>query len=131
MTEAGSELRGRRLLVVEDDYMIAADFVYALEERGFEVIGPVGSVREALALIESAGVFDGAVLDINLGREMAFPIADALTARGVPFVFATGYGTLAIPPVYAEVPRVEKPVDMAALLRLLARRFKADRGGAS
>lgn len=123
MSGAAGELRGRRLLLVEDDYMIAADFAQALEERGVEVVGPVGSVREALVLIETAGALDGAVLDINLGRETAFPIAAELTARGVPFVFATGYGSLALPPDFADVPRVEKPVDTTALARLLARRI--------
>jgi DNA-binding response OmpR family regulator len=120
-----NSLRGRKLLVVEDDYLIAADFAYHLEERGVEVIGPAGSVVDALQLIEAEPGFDGAVLDINLGREMAYPIADELARRGVPFIFATGYSALVVPTAHADVPRVEKPVDMATLVRLLASRIRA------
>jgi ActR/RegA family two-component response regulator len=117
-------LRGRRLLIVEDEYMIAADLAYTLEDRGVEVVGPVGSVDEALALVEAEGRLDGAVLDLNLGNDRAYPVADALLARGVPFVFATGYGREVIPAAYAEVPRCEKPIEMSALAKLLASRMK-------
>jgi len=86
------------------------------------VIGPAGTVSEALELIENAGAFDGALLDINLGRETVHPVAEKLSARNVPFVFATGYSADFVPTAYAHVPRVEKPVNMAALARLLARR---------
>ena len=125
MPEPPSEaLRGRRLLIVEDEYMIAADLAYTLEDRGVEVVGPVGSVDEALALVEAEGRLDGAVLDLNLGNDRAYPVADALLARGVPFVFATGYGREVIPAAYAEVPRCEKPIEMSALAKLLASRMK-------
>src|SRR5918997_490361 len=91
---------------------------------GVRVVGPVGSVDEALALVEAEGRFDGAVLDLNLGNDRAYPVADALLARGVPFVFATGYGREVIPAAYAEVPRCEKPIEMSALAKLLASRMK-------
>lgn len=117
-------LQGRRLLLVEDDYIIAADFAYRLEECGVEVIGPAGTVEDAMALIDAEGAFDGAMLDINLGEEMVYPVADELAQRGVPFVFATGYSALVVPTAHADVPRVEKPVDMAALTRLIAPRLK-------
>src|SRR4051794_18564375 len=85
-------LRGRRLLVVEDEYLIAASLARELEGRGAEVVGPAGSVRDALALVEAEGDrLDGAVLDINLRDERVYPVADALVARGVPFIFLTGY----------------------------------------
>ena len=115
-------LRGRRLLVVEDEYLIAASLARGLEGRGAEVVGPAGSVRDALALVEAAGGrLDGAVLDINLRDERVYPVADALVARGVPFIFLTGYDARVIPDAYAGVPRCEKPVSSALLSRVLSK----------
>jgi CheY-like chemotaxis protein len=115
-------LHGRRLLVVEDDYMIAVELVRALEELGVQVVGPAGSVEQALALLgQEEDRLDGAVLDINLHGERVYPVADALAARGLPYIFATGYDATAIPEPYSQVPRCEKPVDKAQLARLLAR----------
>ena len=112
-------MRGRRVLLVEDEYFIVDDMVRAFEEAGAEVVGPVASVGEALDLIEADGRLDGAVLDLNLRGEMAFPVADALLARGVPFVFATGYDETSIPGHYARIVRCEKPVDPAKIARAL------------
>jgi ActR/RegA family two-component response regulator len=113
-------LRGRRLLVVEDEYLIAAALERALEDRGAEVVGPAGSVEGALRLVEAEGDrLDGAVLDINLRDERVYPVADVLAARGVPFVFLTGYDAQVIPDTYAGVPRSEKPVSTALLARTL------------
>ena len=122
MADASSEmLKGRRLLIVEDEYMIAADLAWWLEDQGAEVVGPAGSVDEAIALIAAEdGRLDGAVLDINLGHEPVFPVADRLLAAGVPFVFMTGYGGGIVPDAYATVPRHEKPFDRTVLLRVLS-----------
>ena len=112
---------GRRIMVVEDDYLIAVELVRSLERLGVHVLGPVGSVGDAMELVErEAAGMDGAVLDIHLGDERGFPVADALIQRGVPFVFLTGYDASAIPAAYAAAPRCEKPVDTAQLLRVLA-----------
>jgi ActR/RegA family two-component response regulator len=121
MAEPGSDaLRGCRLLIVEDDYLIAVDLSRSLESRGAEIVGPAGSVEGALRLIEAEGNrLDGAVLDINLRDERVYPVADALAARGVPFVFLTGYDAQVIPDTYAGVPRSEKPVSTALLARTL------------
>jgi DNA-binding LytR/AlgR family response regulator len=114
-------LRGRRLLVVEDEYLIAADLTASLESLGVEVIGPAASVEEALSYIENNyGRLDGAVLDINLRNERVYPVADALTALGVPFVFTTGYDAAAVPAAYARAPRCEKPIDETQLVRWLS-----------
>lgn len=109
----------RRLLVVEDDYFIAADVVEKLVMMGFEVVGPASSVEEAMALIATVEALSGAVLDIHLGEERVFPVAEALSFRKLPFIFLTGYDPDAIPIAYAAVPRCEKPVDGAALGRVL------------
>ena len=115
--------KGRCLLVVEDEYLIAADLAASLESLGVEVIGPAGSVDEALKLVENAGDrLDGAVLDINLRNERVYPVADVLTAHGIPFVFTTGYDASVVPSAYAAAPRCEKPVDKVQLFRCLARR---------
>jgi CheY-like chemotaxis protein len=115
------ELRGRRFLVVEDEYIIAADIAACLNALGVEVAGPAASVAEALSLLESDGDrLDGAVLDINLGNERVYPVADALRGRGIPFAFTTGYDAAVVPNSYADVPRCEKPVDERGLVRCLS-----------
>jgi CheY-like chemotaxis protein len=114
-------LSGRRLLVVEDEYIIAADLVRELRRVGAEVVGPVRSVGDALSLIEAGEPIDGAVLDINLGGERVYPVADALEAQGVPYVFATGYHLSSIPAEYADRPHCEKPVMTEMLARHLSR----------
>jgi DNA-binding LytR/AlgR family response regulator len=113
-------LKGRRLLVVEDEYLIAADLVAFLEAQGIEVVGPAASVNEALTLLQSnSNRLDGAVLDVNLRDDRVYPVADVLRSLGIPFVFTTGYDACAIPKSYAGVPRCGKPVDEQRLLRLL------------
>ena len=104
-------LAGRRVLMVEDEYFLADDMRQAFEGGGIEVLGPVGRLEEALALVERAAAIDGAVLDVNLHDVMVFPVADALSERGVPFVFATGYEQSAIPARFTDVRRCEKPVE--------------------
>jgi DNA-binding response OmpR family regulator len=112
-------LAGRRVLVVEDEYFLADDVVRGLKANGAEVIGPVGGIDDALDLIDETEQLDAVVLDLNLRGEMAFPVADALIERGVPFVFATGYDSASIPPRYKAVTRCEKPVDAPKIARAL------------
>jgi CheY-like chemotaxis protein len=102
-------LEGRRVLVVEDEYLLADDLTHALEQAGAAVLGPVPGIEEALALIAAETQIDAAVLDVNLRGEMVFPVADALVARGIPFAFATGYDEWALPDRFAAIPRLEKP----------------------
>lgn len=92
-----ASLAGRRLLLVEDEYFIMSEMLQAFEAAGADIVGPVSGVAEGLDLISKTERLDGAVLDINLQGEMAYPIADALMARGVPLVFATGYDEASIP----------------------------------
>lgn len=123
MTGTGSALQGRRILVVEDDYFVALVLVTLLEDFGAEVVGPIGWVEEALTLInDSDQPFDSAVLDINLHGHKSYPIADALTARAVPFVFVTGYGDGALENQYRSFPRCEKPFNHNTLIAALAGR---------
>jgi CheY-like chemotaxis protein len=112
-------LRDLRVLVVEDDYMIATDLMEQLQDAGAEVIGPVASVKAALLVIESGEHLDGALLDVNLKGERVYPVADALIAKGVPFIFSTGYDERLVPADYRDIPRCEKPVDTAVLTHTL------------
>lgn len=114
-----SSLHGRRLLVVEDEYFIAEDIRVILERHGATVVGPVGELAEARALLACGERIDAAVLDINLHGETVFPLAEELRARGVPFVFATGYSDAAIPSSYGDVARWEKPYDYDDLVAAL------------
>lgn len=110
---------GRRILVVEDEYLIAADLAEALEELGAEVVGPVANLKAALVEVERAGDLDGATLDVTLGQEKSFDVAAILRRRGVPFVFLTGYGDHGLPDQYRDVPRCEKPFDVPSILRAM------------
>ncbi|EYD76939.1 putative response regulator receiver (CheY-like protein) [Rubellimicrobium mesophilum DSM 19309] len=107
------------ILVVEDEYLLADDLRRDLEAAGARVLGPVASVPEALELIEEAGRVDAAILDVNLAGRMVFPVAEVLSRRGVPFVFATGYERWALPEAFARVPRCDKPLDADEVLRTL------------
>jgi CheY-like chemotaxis protein len=111
----------RRILVVEDEYLIAAELADLLQQSGAEVVGPVGSVPQALALIaERKTEIDGATLDVNLRGTPVFPVADALRTLGIPFVFCTGYDTEKIPSAYRSEPCCTKPIDSALLMKHLA-----------
>lgn len=118
MTTSDNQWAGCRVLLVEDDYLIAKAMGTEFGALGAEVIGPAGSVESALELIATHEL-DAAVLDINLYEVMSYPVAEALLARGVPFVFATGYDKAALPERYAHVPHCEKPVEPYQLARAL------------
>ncbi len=114
-----ASLQRRRVLVVEDEYLLADDLRQTLEGLGIEVVGPVASVAQALDLLQSADALDGAVLDVNLQGDSVFPVLDLLRERGVPFLLTTGYDEWAMPAAYADAPRCVKPLDMRRLSRLL------------
>ena len=102
-------LRGCKIFVAEDEYYLADDIARALTNLGSEVLGPVPDRDKALALIERSDRIDAAILDIKLQGESVFDVADALIARGVPLVFATGYDRKTLPLRFQDVRRWEKP----------------------
>lgn len=112
-------LSGKRILVVEDEYYIAADIRRVLEAEGAVVIGPAGHLGQGLALVEEP--IDAGLLDVNLHGEASFGIADRLAARGVPYTFVTGYDSWAIPEHYETVPRLTKPFVMERAVEAVQR----------
>jgi CheY-like chemotaxis protein len=109
-----------QILVVEDEFLIALDIVGALEQAGITVVGPAGTVNDALEAIEREPLH-GALLDAHLGGESVSQVADALAARGIPFAFVSGYGREQLPPAYREVPLVKKPFMSSDLLAAVAK----------
>ena len=110
-----------RILIVQDQYMIAEDPQRDLERLGIVVIGPAPSATIALRLIAATPVLNGAILDIDLQGKPSFPVADVLRARGIPFVFTTSHEVSILPVAYRDVRRFKKPVDMQeVVLAILA-----------
>lgn len=114
-------LRGCRILVVEDEYLLADELRTELDEAGAIVLGPAGALDDALALIRSEQEIDGAVLDVNLAGEPVYPAADLLMERQVPLVFTTGYDASALPSRFGQVVRCEKPINMKLIARAIGR----------
>jgi len=112
-------LRDLHILVVEDEYLLADELCGMLADEGATIIGPAPRVDAALELLDREPRPSLAVLDVNLQGRTAWPVADALLARGIPFVFLTGYDPAAIPRAYAHVPRAGKPVQLQELLPLI------------
>ncbi len=114
-------LQGRRILVIEDEFLVAAVLCDFLEDAGAVTIGPVGSVTDGIKAI-GAGGFDVAVLDWNLCGESGLPLAEALAAVDIPFVIATGYG--AVDAAFADRPILAKPYDWGDAVQLIGRLLK-------
>lgn len=123
---AERSLRGCRILVVEDEYMLADELEMELGDAGAVVIGPAGTVKDALAFIGSEQHLDGAVLDVSLRGDFIFPAADILIERGVPFVFTTGYDASIMPSRFQHVVRCEKPVNIRKITQALGRVIDAE-----
>jgi CheY-like chemotaxis protein len=110
----------RRVLIVEDEILVAMMIEDALAGLGVELIKTAGTIEEALAQAEK-GQFDCALLDVHLHGREVYPVADVLAARAVPFVFATGYGKSALPEKYRSRPALPKPFTPEDLERALAK----------
>ena len=119
MVEA--KLAGRRVLVVEDEYYLADDLARALATAGATVLGPAPSVAAALDLLAQEPALEAAVLDVNLGGEMVYAVADMLAVRGIPCIYATGYDETVIPERYSAAPRIQKPIDPRHVIDTLAK----------
>jgi CheY-like chemotaxis protein len=116
---ASPTLRDRRILVVEDEYLIALNLQDSLETAGSVVLGPVASVEKAISKIEAEPHIDAAVLDVNLGGVLAYPVADMLVAREIPFIFTSGYEDSALRTRYSNVKTCTKPYQFEAMQEAL------------
>lgn len=114
-------LTGRRVLVVEDESLVAMLLETILEDMGCIPVGPAGTVEEGLAMVADPAPLDGALLDVNVAGRQVFPVAGALKARGVPFVFSTGYGESGLPDEWRGHPTVQKPFTEATIRNALMR----------
>jgi CheY-like chemotaxis protein len=114
----GDPLLGRRVLIVEDDPFIALALEETLTDFGLVVAGAAMNVPQALELARSAA-FDLALLDVNIGQEKIDPVADAIHARGIPFIFTTGCGRAGLPEAYLQQAIVEKPFYVEEMLSAL------------
>jgi len=112
-------LADRRILVVEDEYMLAMDLQQELEDASAVVIGPEASVASAISRIVTETEINAAVVDMNLYGEEVSPVADELMARGIPFIFASGYADDAFAIRFPGVATCSKPLNMQALLSAL------------
>ena len=112
------DLTGLRVLVVEDEMMVSMLIEDMLTDLGCIVVGPAARLDEAVALTESEQI-DCAVLDVNLGGQPIFPLADILRAKGAPFAFATGYGDAGLRDVDKGSPVLQKPFRETDLARIL------------
>ncbi|CCM79438.1 response regulator [Rhizobium mesoamericanum] len=115
------ELGNLALLVVEDEYLLAMELGSYLADAGAHVVGPVATIEDALALIETEPRIDGAILDANLQGDMVFPVADKLSERNVPFLFTTGYDASIIPSRFKNIGCIGKPTSMSKLCQEISR----------
>ena len=113
-------LRGKKVLIVEDEALIAMLFEDILEDTGCQIVGPAMNIRQALELAESAEI-DLAVLDVNLNGEPSFPVATLLDSHGVPIVFSSGYGTQGLPAEWQDRPTLPKPFTSDEVIDTLAK----------
>ncbi len=113
-----SPLSGLRVLVIEDEILVSWLLEDMLSELGCVVAGPAARIEQALEIVTTEAI-DAAVLDVNLNGRTSYPVADALTARGVPFVFSTGYDKNSLAEGYRVFPVIQKPFHRSELAEAL------------
>jgi two-component sensor histidine kinase/DNA-binding response OmpR family regulator len=113
-----SALAGKRVLVVEDEFLISRSVEDILSDLGVGVVGPVSNLSDGFSVLQRE-TFDGAILDINIRGQQTYPLAEILAARGVPFVFMTGYDAETVDQRYLHVPLLQKPIEFDVLKRAL------------
>ena len=112
---------GQRVLIVEDEPLVAMLLEDMISDAGYVVAGCVSAISQALEFArDKSSQFDVAILDVNLGGQPSFPIAEALATQGKPFAFATGYGAAGLPPEWRDRPTLQKPFGMGDVERILS-----------
>ncbi|MFC3127159.1 response regulator [Pseudoroseomonas globiformis] len=118
--ERWPDLYGRTILIVEDEFYIAIDFVEVLGRHGAVMLGPVPACDEAMMLLDQSPRLDLAILDINLRGHSVFPVADRLEKSGIPFVFVSGYDRDILPERFRNRELWQKPVAEQGLRQMLS-----------
>ncbi|MEN5168496.1 response regulator [Brevundimonas pondensis] len=114
-------LQGRRVLVIEDESLVAMLLETILDDMGCAVVGPESNIDDGLISATTEPSLDAALLDVNVAGREVFPVAEALKARGVPFVFSTGYGEAGLPEHWRGNPTIQKPFTEGAIREALMR----------
>jgi len=112
-------INGNRVMVVEDEALVAMVVSDAMMELGYQVVGPFSRPPDAIAAVKDGNIA-AAILDINLAGTLVYPVAEELTSRGIPFVFVTGYGIESIDQRFADIPVLQKPIERETLQRIFA-----------
>ncbi|MGR4866148.1 response regulator [Caulobacter sp. LARHSG274] len=120
------ELIGRRILLVEDELLISCLLEDMLEDLGCMLIGPASGVDQALRLVAGEAI-DAVILDVSLDQQLSYPVADALVARGIPFLFSTGYDRDRLRDGYRSFAMLQKPFHPSELAKVLAGLFAGTR----
>jgi two-component SAPR family response regulator len=118
--ETADLLQGARVLVLEDETLVSMMVEDMLMDLGCEIVGPFARLDQAMAFVDGGGEIDLALLDVNLGGERSFPLAEKLSGLNIPFVFTTGYDESGMPDSWRGRPSLRKPFmmhEMAAVLR--------------
>lgn len=113
------DLNGRRVLVVEDEFMVGIAICRELESFGATIAGFCADVGNSLSCIDAASAIDLAIVDLNLGGDRSAPVVDALLDRGVPVILCTGYEASSVEDRFRSLPRCEKPFTRNAMVRQL------------
>jgi chemotaxis family two-component system sensor kinase Cph1 len=116
-------LDGLKILVVEDEYLVALDLQRLIERLGGKVLGPAARVGPALEMVQRDEP-DGALLDVSLVGETSMRLADELRARGIPIILTSGYDVAALPQRLRDLPYVPKPIDMRTFRRIATTAFR-------
>jgi CheY-like chemotaxis protein len=115
---AGQDSTKASVFIVEDEAMIRMMVVDMLEDLGYAVAAEVGDIDSALAVVPTTA-FDIAILDVNLNGRIILPVAEAIHARGLPMLFATGYGAHGLPEPFNDMPTLQKPFQMDTLAKAI------------
>lgn len=118
-------VQGKHILIVEDEFLIAIHAADVIENLGFQVVGPVATIAQALDILRNERV-DGALLDVNLSGTLIFPVAEELAARGIPFILTSGYESSGLPEIWRDRPHLRKPVIERELARLAGLVFEKE-----
>ena len=119
-----SRPQGGSVFLVEDEVMIRMMVADMLDELGYSVAAEAGEINEAIKIAQSTE-FDIAILDVNVNGKVITPVAELITARNRPFIFATGYGSSGLPPEFRDRPALQKPFQLETLAQVIAATMKS------